>query len=289
MFSYHPRVIERYPTIRAGLVHAVGLSNGPRRVLRNPAQRGSAVNPQLSDQALYRPPNPERLVFQDSPSNDELAAEFRTQQAATRSEIGDGSLSAIPSVAAWRRAFSGFGVKPTQYRNAAEALLRRLTKHGAIPSINQLVDIANLVSIRYRLPVAALDQSRVHGATMVRFADGTERFTDLGSRRVVAPEPGEVIFVDDAGVVSARRWCWRQSKESATGPETVEALFTVEGHHPAAESEVTSAIRDLGYLLGRFQPDAQVEMDLLSPEHPRFESARRSGTVTDHKNMPIQG
>ena len=238
MFSYHPRIIERYPTIRAGLVHAVGLSNGPGK--------------------------------------DELVAGFRTQQGATRSEIGDGSLSTIPSIAAWRRAFSGFGVKPTRYRNAAEALLRRLTKHGAIPSINQLVDIANLVSIRYRLPVAALDRSRVHGATTVCFSDGTERFTDLGSSLVVAPEPGEVIFVDQAGVVSARRWCWRQSKESATSPETVEALFTVEGHHPGADSDVASAASDICALLDIYQPDAQVEMDLLSPENPRFRSGGAS-------------
>ena len=39
-------------------------------------------------------------------------------------------------------------------RSAAEALLRRLTKQGSIPSINTLVDIGNLVSIRYALPVA---------------------------------------------------------------------------------------------------------------------------------------
>ena len=46
-------------------------------------------------------------------------------------------------------AIRGFGVDPTQYRSAAEALLRRLSKSGEIPSINALVDLGNLVSIRY--------------------------------------------------------------------------------------------------------------------------------------------
>ena len=196
--------------------------------------------------------------------------EFRTQQDTTRTVIGSRALSTIPSLVAWRRAFSSFGVKPTQYRNAAEALLRRLVKRGDIPSINLLVDIANLVSIRYGVPVAALDQDRVTGATEVRFADGNERFTDLGSGRLIPPEPGEVIFVDQAGLVSARRWCWRQSAHSATGPNTVEALFTVEGHHARAETDVASATLDLRELLARYQPDAHVEACLLSPEHPAY-------------------
>ena len=237
MFSYDRRVLERYPTIRAGVVHAVGLSNGA-----SPAA---------------------------------LREEFLAQQLASRSEIGSRALSALPSIAAWRRAFAGFGVKPTQYRNAAEALLRRLVKRGDIPSINLLVDIANLVAIRYRLPVAAFDQAHVTGSTVVRFADGGEWFTDLGSTRVVAPHPGEVVFVDRAGVVSARRWCWRQSAQSATGPRTVEALFTVEGHHDRANEDVAAAASDLSGLLERYQPDARSEMALLSPKDPCFVALRK--------------
>ena len=232
MFSYQEMVIDRYPTIRAGVVHAVGLSNGA-----SPAALGD---------------------------------EYRAQQTASHSGLGDTALSAVPSISAWRRAFSGFGVKPTQYRNAAEALLRRLIKHGDIPSISLLVDIANLVSIRYGLPVAAFDQARVTGSTMVRFADGDESFTDLGSARVVHPVPGEVIFADRAAVVSARRWCWRQSRQSATGPQTIEALFTVEGHHDNARSDTASAVEDLTGLLKRYQPEARLEAALLSPENLHF-------------------
>ena len=232
MFSYHQRVIDRYPTIRAGVIHAVGLSNG-----HNPAA---------------------------------LRDEYRAQQRATLTELGDTALSSIPSIAAWRRAFAGFGVKPTRYRNAAEALLRRLVKHGDIPSINLLVDLANLVSIRYGLPVAAFDQASVTGSTVVRFADGDERFTDLGSARVVHPAPGEVIFADQSGDVSARRWCWRQSAQSATGSATVEALITVEGHHHNARDAVASASADLSDLLERYQPRARLEAALLSAQTPSF-------------------
>ncbi|MDE0168069.1 MAG: hypothetical protein OXS29_00915 [bacterium] len=58
--------MERYPTIRAGVIHAAGLSNGPS------------------------PP-----AMQD---------EFRAQQTYCRSELRDQALSAVPSITAWRRA-----------------------------------------------------------------------------------------------------------------------------------------------------------------------------------------
>ena len=56
----------------------------------------------------------------------------------------------FPEVQAWRRAFSTMGLKPTQYRCAAEALLRRYRKDGSLPSLHPLVDLCNAASNRLR-------------------------------------------------------------------------------------------------------------------------------------------
>ena len=180
----------------------------------------------------------------------------------------------MPTLAAWRRAFRAFGVDPTTYRSAAEALLRRLTKQGSIPSINALVDIGNLVAIRYGLPVAMFDQRTVTGGTTVRFAAGTESFTDLGSGERETPAQGEVIFIDDAGLVSARRWCWRQSAESASGPDTTEVLVTVEGHHDGAEADVTAAVADLEALLRDHAHPASMVSGIVTAQSPVFAGLR---------------
>ena len=148
-----------------------------------------------------------------------------------KARIGDTPLSELPSLSAWRRAISAFGVSPTKYRSAAEALLRRLTKKGDIPSINTLVDIANLVSIRYGLPVAIFDTRQISGAITVHYADGGERYMELGSGEIMHPEVGEVIFSDETRMVVARRWCWRQSATSAANEGTSDAVVTVEAHH----------------------------------------------------------
>lgn len=231
-FTYSESILEEFAGIRGGVIHAVGLANAP-----TPA---------------------------------DLKARYAEEQRHVLAELGDIPLSELPSLVAWRRAFAKFGVKPTQYRNAAESLLRRLTKDGDIPSINLLVDMANLVSIRHRVPVAVFDQGHVTGTTVVRFARGDERFTDLGSELVSSPEVGEVIFVDDAGVVSARRWCWRQSAQSAAGPDSVEALMTIEGLHDGADETVVAATSDLLSLLESFQPDAVVRHRQIGAESPIF-------------------
>lgn len=231
MFGYDEAITERFPTIRAAVLHATGLTNGT--------------------------------------SSPELLDEYRAEQQAVSERLEAVAIADHSSIAAWRRVFTAFGSKPTQYRNAAEALLRRLSKHGDIPSINTLVDIGNLISIRYAMPVAVFDQAEIAGPTTVRFATGDEHFTDLGSSESVHPDPGEVIFVDTDNVVSARRWCWRQSAGSATSPTTVDALITIEGHHEAADHDVQSALADLNSLLAAYQPQAHTTSFLLSPSNPR--------------------
>jgi len=231
-FRYDPAIVERYPGVVGGVIHAASVTNGP--------------------------------------TAPELAAAFTAEQRDVLRRIGDTPLSELPSLAAWRRVFRGFGVDPTQYRSAAEALLRRLTKQGELPSFGTLVDLANLVSIRYALPVAVFDQASVVGATSVRFAHGHETWADLGASEAEHPEAGEVIFTDEADAVSARRWCWRQSRASAAGEDTSEILVTVEGHHDGAAADVDGALRDLEALLGSFAGAASMCGEVLDASRLEF-------------------
>lgn len=197
----------------------------------------------------------------------ELRETYQTEQRAVIERIGKTPLSQIPALAAWRSAFRGFGVEPTQYRCAAEALLRRLTKKGDIPSINTLVDIGNLVSIRYALPVAVIDTRAVQGKITVHFADGNERYTLLGAAEAEHPEVGEVIFSDEARMVVARRWCWRQSEESAAQEDTTNAIITVEAHHQQGHTDVARALDDLQTLLHAYAGGTYTTT-VLDASHP---------------------
>jgi DNA/RNA-binding domain of Phe-tRNA-synthetase-like protein len=233
-FRYAPEILARYPAVVGGVMLATGLRNGP--------------------------------------SSDELRSAYAAEQEAVRERIGATPLSQIPSLAAWRSVFRGFGLDPTQYRGAAEALLRRLTKKGEIPSVNTLVDIGNLVSIRYALPIALFDLRATSGTITVRFASGDERYTtlnDAGEAQPAHPEPGEVIFADETGLVIARRWCWRQSDESAMREDSTHALVTVEAHHVGGRADVTAALADLQTLLARYT-GGECATAVLDAERPEF-------------------
>lgn len=206
-FQYSPAILARYPTIVGGVILAEGMTN--------------------------------------TPTPGSLQTAFQAEQRSALLHIGDTPLSQIESVAAWRRVIRSFGVDPTQYRNAIEALLRRLTKKGDIPSINTLVDLANLISIRYALPTAVFDSRELQGIVTVHFANGTERYTVLRASEEEHPDPGEVVFSDATGLVIARRWCWRQSESSAAQLDTTSALIVIEAHHASAYQEITAALDDL--------------------------------------------
>jgi DNA/RNA-binding domain of Phe-tRNA-synthetase-like protein len=230
-FQYHPELITVFPEARAGVILGRGLRNGP---------------------------TPERLK--------DL---FLEEQARVLDEIGDTPLSELENLAAWRSAFRRFGVDPTKYRSAIEALLRRLTKKGDIPFINTLVDIGNLVSIRYQLPVAIFDVTQLGGTLSVQFARGDENFTPLFMDEVEHPEAGEVIFLDSSEVVVARRWCWRQSDESAAQGDTQEAIIATEGLHAGAQADLGLAVKDLAALLAEFSGGAMMVGE-ISAGNPSF-------------------
>lgn len=99
---------------------------------------------------------------------------------------------------AWRRGFSRMGLKPTQYRCAAESLLRRYRKEGSLPQLHPLVDLCNAASLAFAIPVAAFDVAHISGNLEVRRATGDETYLTF-SGQTEHPGAGEVIFADDAG------------------------------------------------------------------------------------------
>jgi DNA/RNA-binding domain of Phe-tRNA-synthetase-like protein len=149
-----------------------------------------------------------------------------------RERLARGPESELAEVSAWRRAYAQMGLKPTQYRSAAEALLRRFRREGDLPRLHPLVDLCNAISLAFALPVAVLE---------VRHAAGGEEHVGFGGE-IEHAEPGEVIFADAANHAHARRWTFRQSRRSTVTADTHDVLIVAEGLHPAAGVDVPALI-----------------------------------------------
>jgi DNA/RNA-binding domain of Phe-tRNA-synthetase-like protein len=165
--------------------------------------------------------------------------------ATAKTRLADGPESEFPEIQAWRRAFARMGLKPTQYRCAAESLLRRFRKEGSLPRLHPLVDLCN-----------------------------DEDYLTFGGE-VEHPAPGEVIFADQAGQAHARRWTNRQSGRSAVSPATSTVLIVAEAMHEGAVTTIPELINTLTSEISQTWTTTP-ETAVLTPASPRFTPARPS-------------
>jgi DNA/RNA-binding domain of Phe-tRNA-synthetase-like protein len=77
------------------------------------------------------------------------------------------------------------------------------------------------------------------------------------------PEPGEVVWCDEAGV-TCRRWNWRQGRRTQLRDDTTTALFILDGLDPVTDQALTSAADDLIGQLTRLGPDVRATRRLVS-------------------------
>jgi len=188
--------------------------------------------------------------------------------AIAKARLAEGPESEFPEIQAWRRAFARMGLKPTQYRCAAESLLRRFRKEGSLPRLHPLVDLCNAVSLAFAVPVAVLDADQVAWPLEVRYASGDEDYLTFGGE-VEHPAPGEVIFADQAGQAHARRWTNRQSGRSAVSPATSTVLIVAEALHEGAATTIPKLIEALAAEIASTWA-VTPQTAVLTPASPRF-------------------
>ena len=188
---------------------------------------------------------------------------LQAAEAAACEALGDGPVEQLPHVAAWREAYRAFGAKPKRTRNSLEALLRRAA--SGLPRVNRLTDLYNAVSVLHQIPLGGEDLTRYTGAPRLVRASGTEPFDTVadGVAVIEHPEPGEVVWRDDAGV-TCRRWNWRQARRTQLSDGTTAGLFILDALAPVAGEALHAAADDLTAQLARLGPGVQAARRLIT-------------------------
>lgn len=184
---------------------------------------------------------------------------IRQLYAVASTRLSVSSEGEFPEIKAWRGVFAKMGLKPTQYRCAAESLLRRFRNEGQLPFFHPLVDVCNAFSMAYAIPIAVFDLAMIDGFLEVRHATGSEVYETF-SGEIEKPDPGEVIFADIKDRAHARRWTHRQSRYSAIHSGTTEAFIVAEAFHSTAERDLADLIERLKDVLIEFWPECKVEV-----------------------------
>jgi DNA/RNA-binding domain of Phe-tRNA-synthetase-like protein len=77
------------------------------------------------------------------------------------------------------------------------------------------------------------------------------------------PDPGEVVWCDDAGV-TCRRWNWRQARRTQLDDDTTTALFILDALDPMTDEALQAAAEELTTHLMQLGPDVQVARRLIA-------------------------
>ncbi|MCH7625828.1 MAG: hypothetical protein IIC83_07885 [Chloroflexi bacterium] len=195
-----------------------------------------------------------------------LVALLRDAEDALRSQVSVERLAEHPRIASWREAFRSFGARPSDYRSSIEAMARRVLRGHELPSINALVDIGNIVSLRHMMPVGGHDFGVMRADVALRFAAGTEEFFAIGSDEAERPEPGEVVFAEGDTVLT-RRWVWRQGVHTAATLDTTHVEINVDGMPPVSADDVKRACGEVAELVKRFC-GGETRIEMLSEDNP---------------------
>jgi len=106
-------------------------------------------------------------------------------------------ISKYPEIAAGRAAYRAFGKDPTKYRLSAEKLLRRIVKGEGLDTINNIVDLSNILSLSYKCPVGTFDYTKINGDVILRAGQSGESYQSLGNQELNIE--GLPIFADTSG------------------------------------------------------------------------------------------
>jgi DNA/RNA-binding domain of Phe-tRNA-synthetase-like protein len=103
----------------------------------------------------------------------------------------------IEGLAPARRLYRAFGIDPTSTRPSSEALLRRILQGKPFPSVNSAVEVCNLCSTSFLLPIGLYDAAKIRGDVSLRSGEPGESYP--GIRKDAVNVAGRPVLVDEEG------------------------------------------------------------------------------------------
>jgi DNA/RNA-binding domain of Phe-tRNA-synthetase-like protein len=206
------------------------------------------------------------VINRESPKD--LVSLLREAEASVRDRMNMKDLAEYPKIKAWREAYRQFGAKPSEFRSSTEAMARRALRQDPIPSINALVDIGNIMSLKYTVNVGGHAIDVIKEDITLRLATGDEKFIALGSDQIESPVPGEIIFVEGNNVLT-RRWTWRQAIHTLTVLTTKSIEYNIDGLPPVSVLEVETICTEIAEIVNHFC-GGRIRYGVLNLSNPKI-------------------
>lgn len=156
-------------------------------------------------------------------------------------------------IARIREIIRNVGVKPKNHPPSTQKLLEYAWKHGTLPSINNLVDTYNLVSLQTLCSLGAHDFDLISPPVELRLFRGDESFRPIGGDEETRVDPGEFGYVDAENQIVCRLDS-RQAEFSKVTASTSNVLLIVESTNENSREKFEEVMSATQSLLARFCP-----------------------------------
>jgi len=146
-----------------------------------------------------------------------------------------------PRLVTWREAFALEGMKVRDFRPSIDALVKRIQADKPFVSINKIVDIGTIVSLKFVLPAGAHPILSDTQTVSMERASGEE--IDVSFDGKTEPVPKGEIVLKDNGRLATRRWVWRQTPLSRIDHKTTSFFLNIDALPVISDEVLNEAIK----------------------------------------------
>lgn len=167
-----------------------------------------------------------------------------------------GSVKTQIQIAATREAYKRTGKDPNRYRPATDSLYRRIVKGYELYPINVLVDLVNLVALKYGYSIGGFDADRVKGNVIAGIGKKNEKYEGIG--RGPLNVEGLPILRDAKGGIGTPT---SDEVRTAISKETTRFYMNINGY--TGKNELHPVLTDAIELLKRYVSGADFETRIV--------------------------
>jgi DNA/RNA-binding domain of Phe-tRNA-synthetase-like protein len=170
------------------------------------------------------------------------------------------SLAEAEPIRAIRSLFRSWGMDPSKYRPASEALLRRVVQGKGLYRVSNVVDVGNLISIETGWPLGCYERSRIDEPVVFRHGLVGENYEGIGKKTWNLE--GRPVLADPAGPFGSPISDSTRSMITESAKDVVIVIYIPE-KSPDAAAE--SAMKRLGERLAAFAGASGVHSAIRRP------------------------
>jgi len=146
-----------------------------------------------------------------------------------------------------RTLYKDWGIDPSRYRPSPERILRNLTSGKNFSFINNIVDISNIISVKYRIAVSIYDFEKLEGNLVIKKSVSEDKYLAITSRYVGTKD--KVLIYDDKGPVGSPTV---DSDRTKITENTKKIIFVIYAPENVSEKYIKKMIDDYSEKINEF-------------------------------------